>query len=232
MLSEDGHARLTDFGLAQDVEDPEDQQGLIVGTPFYMSPEQWLGHRADERSDLYSLGVILYQMVTGRRPFQAEAMSDLMHQHLKVAPRSPKEFDDSLPDGLVALIKKMLAKPPAKRYPDTGAFLADLEKVIQGEDPDAMQEFGTFVRCGFCETFNSVTERRCKVCGEHLQTAGGPLEIVMRPDEFKCPGCGATNGKAARSCGTCRKPFCARCRRRLAVLRGYCERCMTHVRRK
>ena len=149
-----------------------------------------------------------------------------------MAPRSPKEYDESLPDGLCALVKKMMAKPPGKRYAGAPAFLADLEKVIRGEDPDAVQEFGTFVRCGFCETFNPVTERRCKVCGEHLHVAGGPLEIAVRPDEFKCPGCGALNGKNARACGRCRKVFCARCRRRLAVLRGYCERCMSHARRR
>jgi tRNA A-37 threonylcarbamoyl transferase component Bud32 len=232
MISEDGRARLTDFGLAQDVEDPEDQQGLIVGTPFYMSPEQWLGHRADERSDLYSLGVILYQMTTGHRPFTSEAVADLMNQHLKTPPRSPKEFNASLSDGFCAMVKKMLAKPPAKRYPNAAAFLADLEKVMQGEDPDALEEFGAVVRCGFCETFNPVTERKCRVCGEYLRGAGGPLEIAMRADEFKCPGCGAANPTDARSCAKCRKAFCLRCRRRLAVLRGYCERCMMHARRR
>lgn len=232
VLTEDGRARLTDFGLARDAEETEETQGMIVGTPFYMSPEQWLGHRADERSDLYALGVILYQMVAGRRPFEGESIPDLMQQHLKKAPPSPKEFNAALPEGLCAMIRKMLAKPPARRYPGVPAFLADLERVLRDEDPEAMLEFGRFLRCGFCETLNPVTEKRCTVCREPLHRGGGPLEIALRPDELRCPGCGETNRKGVRVCQRCHKPFCVRCRRRLAVLRGFCELCLTHLRRR
>ena len=232
MVTEDGRARLTDFGLAQDVENPDDKAGLIVGTPYYMSPEQWLCHKADERSDLYSLGVIFYQMVTGRRPFEGDTVNELMHAYLKVGAASLKKHDPELSDGLCALAKKMLAKPPRKRYPNVPAFLEDLRKVMAGEEPDAMAEFGTLVKCGFCEAFNPMTEKKCKVCGENLHEAGGPLEIAAREDEFKCPGCGGINKKGVRACGDCRKPFCTRCRRRLSVLRGHCHECMPHLRRR
>src|SRR5678816_4828085 len=79
------------------------------------------------------------------------------------------------------------------RYQNIVEFMDDLGKVATGEDPDAMGEFGQMVKCSFCETFNAAGDKKCKVCGEPIGDAGGPLEIAARPDEFKCPGCGTLN---------------------------------------
>lgn len=178
ILTEDGRARLTDFGLAQDVESGEDSAGAVVGTPYYMSPEQWLGRRADARSDLYALGIILYSMLCGRRPFEGETIEQLMRQHLKAAPPPPEKFNARLPEGISAIVRKMIAKAPARRYASAAAFLADLERFRRGQDPEALGELGARLKCGFCETFNPISAKRCRVCGEALGGPAGPLEIL------------------------------------------------------
>lgn len=236
ILTEDGKAKITDFGLAhdtQDAENPDDTAGLVVGTPYYMAPEQWLGQKADERSDLYALGAVMYLMLTGRRPFTGETMHKLMHQHLKVAPQPPKSVAPTVSEGLDAIVRKLLAKAPTRRYPNARALLADLDRYRRGEDPSAMAEFAALVRCGFCEAMNPANATKCKICGESLKAPTTELELLPpKDDEFKCNGCGAAAIKGAKSCPKCKKPFCLRCKKRVAVLRGHCGLCMGHLRKR
>ncbi len=232
ILTEDGKAKLTDFGLAQDVENPDEISGLVVGTPYYMSPEQWLGQKADERSDLYGLGCVFYLMMTGRRPFEGEALDRLMQQHLKAAPKPAQAVNPGISDGLEAILKKLLAKAPARRYQNVAEFLDDLGRYQRGESPAALENFGRMVRCGFCETANPAAESKCKVCGEPLRSVAAELTLAPRADEFKCPGCQEYVRKGSKSCPSCRKAFCVRCRKRLVALRGFCEFCLPHFRRR
>ena len=123
LLTEDGRALLTDFGVAQALDDPVlTRTGYTVGTPAYMSPEQAGGERdIDGRADLYSLGVVLYQMITGRLPFHG-GTPQMMHAHVYKPPPAPSELAQITPD-LETIILRALAKEPGDRF-QSGASMA------------------------------------------------------------------------------------------------------------
>ena len=128
MLTPEGTAKLGDFGLAKPLgdESPSDS-GLIVGTLPYMSPEQAKGLRPDSPSDMYSLGVTLFEMVTGRRPFHGDDVSVLVH-HLNSTPPPPTRYEPSCPPRLETLILELLEKDPEAR-PTAGATAVELRRI-------------------------------------------------------------------------------------------------------
>ena len=111
LLDSDGQPIVADFGLALREEDFGKGSGL-VGTPAYMSPEQARaeGHRVDSRTDVYSLGVVFYELLTARRPFSAETLSEVLDQVKNLEPRSPRQLDDSIPKELDRICLKSLSK--------------------------------------------------------------------------------------------------------------------------
>ena len=128
--------KVLDFGLAK-IKSADSYPSLIqaktmniVGSPPYMSPEQWSGDGVDSRTDIYALAVILYQMVTGRLPFKADSMPAMMYQHLTVAPPGPSTFGVSLIPGIEAVILKGLEKDPQNRYPTMDMMLGDLDQAM------------------------------------------------------------------------------------------------------
>lgn len=131
LIDEHGEPRITDFGLARLVDGPEiTRHGRFVGTPVYASPEQIQGHNLDERTDLYSLGIVIFEMVTGRRPFTSDSIKGIERQHLEVEPPSPKELRPGTPEVLSDIILRCLAKGPAERFQtaeELGGALASLE---------------------------------------------------------------------------------------------------------
>ena len=130
MLTDDGIAKLTDLGLAMNQKDWSEDMD-ISGSPSYMSPEQFAGEPLDTRSDIYSLGVTLYQMITGSLPFRAVSISTLANQHFNQKPEPPEHFVPGLPSTVSALIKKMMAKKPAKRYADMEELLDAIWRLRQ-----------------------------------------------------------------------------------------------------
>lgn len=129
MLDTDGRVVLTDFGIAKIVTGVQfTQSGGMVGTPVYMSPEQGLGEAGDERSDLYALGVILFQLVTGRLPFDAETPLAVILKHLNEPVPSARDFNPRLPEPIDAIIRRLMAKSLDDRYASANQLIADLEK--------------------------------------------------------------------------------------------------------
>jgi serine/threonine protein kinase len=139
LLDKDNNPYLTDFGLALREEDFGRGQG-IAGTPAYMSPEQanGEGHLVDGRSDIFSLGVVFYEMLTGRRPFVANENVDLLRQITSVEVRPPRQLDLSIPKELERICLKALTKRPTERYTTAFDLAEDLRRFVPaGETPKA-----------------------------------------------------------------------------------------------
>jgi tetratricopeptide (TPR) repeat protein/tRNA A-37 threonylcarbamoyl transferase component Bud32 len=133
MIDRDGNARIMDFGIARSLEAKGiTGAGVMIGTPEYMSPEQVEGKEVDQRSDLYSLGVILYEMVTGRVPFEGDTPFTIGVKHKSEIPRNPEELNSQIPDDLSRLILKCLEKDKEKRCQSAGEVRAELESIEKG----------------------------------------------------------------------------------------------------
>jgi serine/threonine-protein kinase len=137
--------KILDFGIAKvsTSEGKLTRAGAVFGTPHYMSPEQAAGNSVDHRGDIYSVGVILYELVSGRVPFDADNFVGVLTQHMYKAPPPLREVvpsPEALPDGIEAITMKCLAKRPEQRYQSMGEFVDDIDKVIAGLRPAAARD--------------------------------------------------------------------------------------------
>jgi len=132
LIAKDGRVKVTDFGIARFTSATTSdltRTGQMIGSPAYMSPEQVRGEKLDGRSDLFSLGVVLYELLTGARPFPGESITTLVYQILHTEPRDPREIRADLPAASREVMAVLLAKQPDKRPENARAFLRELKRI-------------------------------------------------------------------------------------------------------
>jgi predicted Ser/Thr protein kinase len=130
MITLDGQVKIADFGIARIESSSMTQAGTIMGTPAYMSPEQFMGQTVDARTDIYSAGVLLYQMLTGERPFEG-SMTAIMHKALNTTPPKPSELSVTAPASLDEVVAKAMAKRPEQRYGSAAEFSKALRAAFE-----------------------------------------------------------------------------------------------------
>jgi serine/threonine-protein kinase len=146
LITSDGQVKVTDFGIAQAVssEDHLAEEGSVMGTATYFSPEQAEGAAVDGRSDVYSLGVVLFEMLAGRPPFIGDSPVAVSSQHVHGNVPPPTEFNNAIPRDLEAIVMESLAKAPSQRYQSADEFRADLIRFNEGQPVQAAGYDGAF----------------------------------------------------------------------------------------
>lgn len=138
MMTKRGVVKVMDFGIARAMQSgvtSMTQTGMVVGTPQYLSPEQALGRGVDARSDLYSVGIMLFQLVTGRLPFEADSPLAIAYAHVQEEPPTASSINRSLPPAVDALITRALKKNPNERFPSSEAMRGECLRVAQSVQP-------------------------------------------------------------------------------------------------
>ena len=145
LFTANGEPVLTDFGISKLLGESAQisASGSVIGSPAYMSPEQAASKPVDARSDQYSLGIVLYEVATGRVPFQGDSPTAVLLQHLNDPPPPPRQFNASIPEQVQGVILKALAKSPSARFASTGELARALGAALRGEEPAAKSVVST-----------------------------------------------------------------------------------------
>jgi serine/threonine protein kinase len=146
MLTRSGQVKVMDFGIARAVSDAQatmTQTAQVIGTAQYLSPEQARGERVDARSDLYSTGCLLYELLTGRPPFLGDSPVAIAYQHVRENPIPPSRVDPEVPQWADAIVLRAMAKDPRDRYQSAAEMRADIQRALQGVPVAAPQRAGT-----------------------------------------------------------------------------------------
>ena len=132
MMLSNGEIKITDFGVAKLLDASQTQSGVVLGTPNYMSPEQLFGAKVDRRSDIFSLGVVFYELLTGARPFQAKNISEMLRLHETHQPPAPSTLRADVPSSIDAIALRALQRDLAQRYQQAEQMAGDLRAAMRG----------------------------------------------------------------------------------------------------
>ena len=181
MVDKLGNVKITDFGLAKSLSS-DHKTTKVMGTPHYMSPEQFEGKNVDGRSDIYSLGVTFYYLLSKSRPYEGQNTVQIIYSILTQQPKALTEANKDVPAPMWAVIEKMIEKRPEDRYQSLREAIVDLRK-LQGGTPDDK------AGCPQCGTKNPKNRKFCRSCGS-------PLVVP-------CPACGSQESAGTKTCTGC-----------------------------
>jgi len=186
LLTQDGDVRLVDFGIAIVTDSDVSRLEGVAGSPAYMSPEQVQGREIGPRSDLYSLGAVMYEMLSGLRPFRAGALGKLLKQIVSDKVEPLRTIRPEIPEELDALVARMLEKEPDKRYRNGTELAADLTRIhqkLRAIQPqfDEQERFAVLRRLSFFHDFSHAEIREVMRAGSWQECA--PAEPVLRPGD-------------------------------------------------
>ena len=186
LLTQDGDVRIVDFGIALVSDSEISRLEGVAGSPAYMSPEQVQGHELDSRSDLYSLGAVMYEMLCGQRPFRAGALGKLLRQVVQSTPEPLREVRPEIPEDLEAIVLRALQKDPDHRYRNGAEFAADLTRVhqkLRNLQPafDEEERFAVLRKLRFFHDFSHGEIREVMRAAGWMECHAG--EAVLRPGD-------------------------------------------------
>lgn len=189
MVGRDGHVKITDFGIARMASAAvRTQTGMVLGSPKYMSPEQVMGKLTDQRSDIFSLGVMLYEMLTGQAPFQGENINAIMYQTLNSIAPPPSSLNSAVPEMLNFIVAKALAKDLDSRYQNARDLANDLRACRNVMPRVEINSLGTSLRADSNSTFSETSipsdglseDQTAPVTALNLSSAFDSTEATMR----------------------------------------------------
>lgn len=182
MLLADGTIKVMDFGIARfNRETDKTMSEKAIGSVHYISPEQARGEITDEKSDIYSVGVMLYEMLTGQKPFDGDSPVSIALMHMQTQPKKPTEINSTIPEGLEEITMKAMQKEPSKRYQTAGEMINDIEEFKK--NPSIVFEYKYFSTDGTTKYFDKVgNPAEAEDAAKAEQTA---VEEVEESDEYE-----------------------------------------------